>query len=132
MASSDKVAEGVARLDLSAGANGQATSTNESTIPIPAATTTQTNEALLSEPADASSASKTAAPAVGAGTEQVITPWDVEGAIVDGKQIGIDYNKLIEQFGTKRIDEELLARFERVTGHRPHLLLRRGMFFSHR
>lgn len=65
--------------------------------------------------------------------EQVITPWDVQGSVnEDGKQAAIDYDKLIVQFGTKRIDEALLERFEKVTGHKPHPLVRRGMFFSHR
>jgi tryptophanyl-tRNA synthetase len=44
----------------------------------------------------------------------------------------IDYNKLVEEFGTKKINDELLARFERVTGKRPHHFLRRGIVFSHR
>ncbi|BFZ62885.1 tryptophan--tRNA ligase [Saitoella coloradoensis] len=65
-------------------------------------------------------------------TEQLITPWDVNGAVVDGKEQAVDYDKLIEQFGTRRIDAELLARFEAVTGHKPHRFLRRGIFFSHR
>ncbi|KAM5542638.1 hypothetical protein V8D89_003599 [Ganoderma adspersum] len=65
--------------------------------------------------------------------EQVITPWDVQGGVTeDGKQQAIDYEKLIVQFGTRRIEPELLERFERLTGHRPHVFLRRGMFFSHR
>jgi hypothetical protein len=65
--------------------------------------------------------------------EQVVTPWDVQGSVSnDGKQSAIDYDKLIEQFGTRRIDEALLEKFERVTGHRPHPFLRRGLFFSHR
>jgi tryptophanyl-tRNA synthetase len=64
---------------------------------------------------------------------QVVTPWDVHGSVsADGQQLAIDYDKLIDQFGTRRIDDALLARFERVTGHRPHVFLRRGMFFSHR
>ena len=65
-------------------------------------------------------------------TAQVITPWDVQGAVVDGKSVGVDYNKLIEQFGTRHIDQTLLERFEKLTGQKPHLYLRRGMFFSHR
>ncbi|GAA6046199.1 Tryptophan--tRNA ligase, cytoplasmic [Rhodotorula toruloides] len=65
-------------------------------------------------------------------TEQVVTPWDVQGAVVEGVQMAIDYNHLIDQFGTRRIDDELLERFERLTGRKPHLLLRRGTFFSHR
>lgn len=65
--------------------------------------------------------------------EQVVTPWDVQGSVSsDGKQLAIDYDKLIAQFGTRRIDPELLSRFEKLTGHKPHPLLRRGMFFSHR
>jgi tryptophanyl-tRNA synthetase len=44
----------------------------------------------------------------------------------------IDYNKLVDEFGTKKIDDELLARLERVTGKRPHHFLRRGIVFSHR
>jgi tryptophanyl-tRNA synthetase len=66
-------------------------------------------------------------------TEQKVNPFEVVGEIgVDGKVAAIDYNKLINQFGTRRISPELLQRFEKITGHRPHILLRRGMFFSHR
>ncbi|KAH9934968.1 tryptophanyl-tRNA synthetase [Fomitopsis serialis] len=62
---------------------------------------------------------------------QVVTPWDVEGAVTDdGKQLAIDYDKLVDQFGTRRVDAAVLERFERLTGHRPHVFLRRGMFFS--
>ena len=65
--------------------------------------------------------------------EQVVTPWDVQGSVsADGKQLAIDYDRLIDQFGTRRVDAALLARFEKLTGHKPHPLLRRGMFFSHR
>ena len=92
-------------------------------VNIPAISVTQTDVALLSEPLQTNTATA---------QDQVVTPWDVEGAFVDGKQVAIDYSKLITQFGTKAIDAEILARFEKVTGHRPHLLLRRGMFFSHR
>ncbi|TFK42705.1 tryptophanyl-tRNA synthetase [Crucibulum laeve] len=65
--------------------------------------------------------------------EQVVTPWDVQGSVTsDGKQQAIDYDKLVDQFGTRRVDAALLGRFERLTGHKPHIFLRRGMFFSHR
>ncbi|KAJ2835096.1 tryptophan--tRNA ligase [Coemansia furcata] len=64
--------------------------------------------------------------------EQNITPWTVEAAEVNGVKQAIDYDKLIVQFGSRKIDEELLERFTKVTGHVPHLLLRRGVFFSHR
>jgi len=65
--------------------------------------------------------------------DQVVTPWEVQGSVsADGKQLAIDYDKLIEQFGTRRVDAALLEKFEQVTGHQPHPFLRRGMFFSHR
>jgi len=60
--------------------------------------------------------------------EDDVTPWDVTAA----SNKGIDYDKLIIKFGSSKIDEVLLARFEKVTGHKPHHLLRRGIFFSHR
>ncbi|KAJ2063890.1 tryptophan--tRNA ligase [Coemansia sp. S146] len=63
---------------------------------------------------------------------QNVTPWTVEGAEVAGVKQAIDYDRLIKDFGTRRIDEEMLERFTKVTGHAPHLLLRRGIFFSHR
>lgn len=37
-----------------------------------------------------------------------------------------------ERFGSSKIDDELLARFEKITGKKPHHFLRRGIFFSHR
>ena len=65
--------------------------------------------------------------------EQIITPFDVSGGVDEhGKAIAIDYNKLIDKFGSQKIDDALLQRFEKVTGHRPHRLMRRGMVFSHR
>ncbi|KAJ3062663.1 hypothetical protein HDU98_001468, partial [Podochytrium sp. JEL0797] len=64
---------------------------------------------------------------------QIVTPWDVQGAVQeDGKLAAIDYERLIEQFGTKRIDEALILRFETLTGRKAHPFLRRGLFFSHR
>jgi len=60
--------------------------------------------------------------------EDDVTPWDVQAA----SNKGIDYDKLIVRFGSSKIDSDLLARFEKVTGHKPHHLLRRGIFFSHR
>ncbi|KAK0211076.1 hypothetical protein DFS33DRAFT_1371339 [Desarmillaria ectypa] len=55
--------------------------------------------------------------------DQVVTPWDVQGSISsDRKQPAIDYDKLIV----------MLQRFEKLTGKKPHVLLRRGLFFPHR
>lgn len=56
--------------------------------------------------------------------EAVVTPWVVEG--------NVDYNKLIKEFGSAPIDEELLKRFERITKKPLHPFLKRGIFFSHR
>ncbi|ODV58744.1 tryptophan--tRNA ligase WRS1 [Ascoidea rubescens DSM 1968] len=64
--------------------------------------------------------------------EQIITPWEVEGAVVDGKAQLIDYTKLIKQFGTRQINNETLERFTKVTGHEPHIFLKKGVFFSER
>jgi tryptophanyl-tRNA synthetase len=68
-----------------------------------------------------------------AASKQVVDPWNVAGEIgEDGKAKAIDYRKLVEEFGTKLIDQELLDRFERVTGHKPHRFLRRQIVFSER
>ncbi|MDG6907906.1 MAG: tryptophan--tRNA ligase, partial [Nitrososphaerota archaeon] len=55
--------------------------------------------------------------------EFIVTPWEVEGEI--------DYDKLVERFGTSKITPELLSQFERLTGE-IHLFLRRKIFYSHR
>ncbi|XP_046736121.1 tryptophan--tRNA ligase, cytoplasmic [Diprion similis] len=60
--------------------------------------------------------------------EDVVNPWSVQSK----NDAGIDYEKLIKRFGSSKIDEELLTRFEKLTGKKPHHWLRRGIFFSHR
>ncbi|CAG9834336.1 unnamed protein product [Diabrotica balteata] len=60
--------------------------------------------------------------------DDVVDPWTVTST----KDTGVDYDKLIKRFGCSKIDQELLDRFERVTGKKVHHLLRRGIFFSHR
>jgi len=45
---------------------------------------------------------------------------------------GIDYDKLLVQFGCSSITEEHIARIERLTGKPVHHFLKRGLFFSHR
>ncbi|KFH47934.1 Tryptophan--tRNA ligase, cytoplasmic-like protein [Hapsidospora chrysogenum ATCC 11550] len=68
-----------------------------------------------------------------ASTEQNINPWSVSGEVgEDGKVKAIDYEKLTKEFGTAMIDDALLERFEKVTGHRPHRFMRRQIIFSHR
>ncbi len=55
--------------------------------------------------------------------EMVVTAWKVSGEI--------DYSKLIEQFGTKQVTQEILDRMEKKAGYL-HTQLRRKVFFSHR
>ncbi|MEM3730459.1 MAG: tryptophan--tRNA ligase [Candidatus Bathyarchaeia archaeon] len=55
--------------------------------------------------------------------EMVVTPWEVRGKV--------DYERLIREFGTQPITEELLKRIAKYTGEL-HLQLRRNLFFSHR
>ncbi|MFQ5892256.1 MAG: tryptophan--tRNA ligase, partial [Candidatus Methanofastidiosia archaeon] len=52
-----------------------------------------------------------------------VTPWEVEGEV--------DYNKLIEEFGTQPLTDEILEKVEKITGEL-HIFLRRKIFFSHR
>lgn len=61
-------------------------------------------------------------------TEDIVDPWNVQAS----SNKGIDYDKLIDRFGSSRIDDALLERFEKLTGQKPHHFLRRGIFFSHR
>ncbi|MCL4450621.1 MAG: tryptophan--tRNA ligase, partial [Candidatus Thermoplasmatota archaeon] len=53
-----------------------------------------------------------------------VTPWEVSGKI--------DYDKLIRQFGTQKISEEILSEFSRISKGNMHVMLRRNIFFSHR
>jgi tryptophanyl-tRNA synthetase len=55
--------------------------------------------------------------------DMIVTPWEVQGQI--------DYDRLVEEFGTKHIDLPLLKRLQKVTGDL-HLQLRRKIVFSHR
>ncbi|KAF6808200.1 tryptophanyl-tRNA synthetase [Colletotrichum sojae] len=72
------------------------------------------------------------APAAATGGQKV-DPWNVSGEVgEDGKVKAIDYKKIVDEFGTKLIDDALLERFERVTGHKPHHFMRRQIVFSHR
>lgn len=52
-----------------------------------------------------------------------VTPYNVTGFV--------DYDKLIEKFGTKEIDSSLLSYFKKYCGT-VHFMLRRKVFFSHR
>lgn len=55
--------------------------------------------------------------------EFLVTPWEVHGKV--------DYDELIEKFGTKRLDGNILSKIKKFTGEL-HLMLRRKIFYSHR
>lgn len=52
-----------------------------------------------------------------------VTPWEVSGKV--------DYEKLIEKFGTQPLTDEVVREIEQITGE-SHFMLRRKVFFSHR
>lgn len=58
-----------------------------------------------------------------ASEEFIVTPWEVKGKV--------DYDKLIEVFGTKPLTDNLLDRLESLAGEL-HVLIKRRVFFSHR
>ncbi|MEK6927197.1 MAG: tryptophan--tRNA ligase [Nanoarchaeota archaeon] len=51
--------------------------------------------------------------------EATVNPWEVKGEI--------DYDKLVKEFGTSIISNEIKKKFSKM-----HPLLRRGVYFSHR
>jgi tryptophanyl-tRNA synthetase len=53
-----------------------------------------------------------------------VTPWEVTGEV--------DYDKLIKEFGTQKIDDALRERLRKACGGELHPMLRRDFFFSHR
>lgn len=61
----------------------------------------------------------------GSGKENsfTVTPWEVRGKI--------DYDKLVAEFGTQRLDEPLIKRLEKHFGE-SNYMIRRGIFYSHR
>jgi len=56
--------------------------------------------------------------------EFTVTPWEVSG--------NVDYDLLIKDFGSQRIDEPLRQRIKKLAGGELHYMLRRDLFFSHR
>lgn len=58
----------------------------------------------------------------------IVTPYFIKA----NNSNGVNYEKLMNQFGTNSITMELLERFEAVTKQPIHPWLRRGLFFSHR
>jgi tryptophanyl-tRNA synthetase len=61
---------------------------------------------------------------VGNEEEMIVTPWEVRGKI--------DYEKLIREFGTQPLTDELMERMKKTLGEPLHPQLRRKLFFSHR
>lgn len=55
--------------------------------------------------------------------EMVVTPWKVAGTI--------DYDRLVREFGTQPLTEDLVKKIAKKAGYL-HPLLERGHFFSHR
>jgi len=53
----------------------------------------------------------------------IVTPWEVKGEV--------DYDKLVKQFGTSLISDNLINKIEKHAG-KLHYMLRRKIFFSHR
>lgn len=59
--------------------------------------------------------------------EQIVDPWEVKGT-----SAGIQYQKLLENWGISQITPDLLTTIEGVTGKPVHHLVRRGFIFAHR
>jgi len=91
--------------------------------------TTTAQEEGTTEDKAATAPPTTAAESNNKSDDMVVTAFEVAGSI--------DYNKLIEQFGSKELTPYLLRRLENVTVKqgtvdRLHRFLRREIFFSHR
>lgn len=56
--------------------------------------------------------------------EAEVNPFAVKGIV--------DYDKLIQKFGSQPIDQSIIDRFEKLTKKPAHHWLKRGLFFSHR
>jgi tryptophanyl-tRNA synthetase len=52
-----------------------------------------------------------------------VTPWNITG--------NIDYEALVNRFGTKKLTQDILERMEKHAGQQ-YFMLRRGIFYSHR
>ncbi|CAG9105956.1 unnamed protein product [Plutella xylostella] len=68
----------------------------------------------LKRMADSTTTEKLQELAVNDDDDDVVDPWNVSSK----SEKGFDYDKLIKKFGSSKIDDELIARFEKVTGHK--------------
>merc|ERR550534_3656316 len=53
-----------------------------------------------------------------------VNPYEVTGEV--------DYEKLIKDWGCDPLTPEQIKRFEKLTGKRPHPMIRRGIYYAHR
>ncbi|XP_050529547.1 tryptophan--tRNA ligase, cytoplasmic isoform X2 [Daktulosphaira vitifoliae] len=60
--------------------------------------------------------------------DDFVDPWNV----CSKSKKGIDYDKLINRFGSSKINDDLILRLEALAKKPVHHFLRRGIFFSHR
>lgn len=60
-------------------------------------------------------------------SKQTVTPFE---ATTNNGQF--NYQQLIKDFGVDEITDDILVRFEKVTGQKPHVWLKRKIFFAHR
>lgn len=60
--------------------------------------------------------------------EDIITPWNIHSV----SESGIDYDRIIEKFGTQKIDDEIIKKIEAAIGKEVHYFIKRGIAFSHR
>jgi tryptophanyl-tRNA synthetase len=102
------------------------TKDNPVPAPSPAAPSATIQKIKVEEVADAK---ETACDIMKEEDEMVVNAWEVKGII--------DYDKLVNEFGSKLIDSDLIQRFESLTVGRGtvpslHRFLRRNIFFSHR
>ncbi|KAA0166912.1 hypothetical protein FNF27_04838 [Cafeteria roenbergensis] len=97
------------------------------TAEVEAAPAAAAASAASSEPPSGAGASAGDSAEAAAEGKQVINPWAVEAG-----EGGIDYDKLVRDFGCSVITEDIVTRIENVTKRRAHRFLRRGIFFTHR
>ena len=62
------------------------------------------------------------------GDADLVTPFEITAK----DDTGINYDKLIEQYGCYAITPEIIERVERAIGEKAHRFLRRGIFFCQR
>jgi len=84
-------------------------------------------EPLISSTGMDMTAASTAPPAPSSdGKKQIVTPWVVSS------DDGVDYDKLIRDYGSKPLSDELIQRMEKIIGQPAHPWIKRGIYFSHR